>query len=54
MQTCLNKYEWPSGNLCESNGQTNVLKILHFYIQDLIDSSKEKMFSYMPDLKNYK
>ena len=54
IQSCLNKYEWPSGNLCEKNSRHEALKILHSYIQDLINSSKEKMLSYLPELKNYK
>ena len=54
IQSCLNKYEWPSGNLCEVNSQPEILKVLHSYIQSLINSSKEKMLSYLPELKNYK
>ncbi len=54
IQSCLNKYEWPSGNLCEVNSRPETLKILHSYIQGLINSSKEKMLSYLPELKNYK
>ena len=54
IQSCLNKYEWPSGNLCEVNSRPEILKALHSYIQGLINSSKEKMLSYLPELKNYK
>ena len=54
VQSCLNKYDWPSGNLCEVNSQPEILKVLHSYIQSLINSSKEKMLSYLPELKNYK
>ena len=54
IQSCLNKYEWPSGNLCEVNSRPEILKVLHSYIQGLINSSKEKMLSYLPELKNYK
>ena len=54
IQSCLSKYEWPSGNLCEVNSRPETLKILHSYIQGLINSSKEKMLSYLPELKNYK
>ena len=54
IQSCLNKYEWSSGNLCEVNSRPETLKILHSYIQGLINSSKEKMLSYLPELKNYK
>ena len=54
MASCLNKYEWPSGNLCEVNSRTETLKVLHSFIQGLINSSKEKMLSYLPELKNYK
>ncbi len=53
IQSCLNKYEWPSGNLCEANSQTELLNVLHQYIHDLIASSKEKIVSYLPELKNY-
>ena len=54
IQSCLNKYDWPSGNLCEVNSRPEILKVLHSYIQGLINSSKEKMLSYLPELKNYK
>ncbi len=54
IQSCSNKYEWPSGNLCEINSQPEILKVLHSYIQGLINSSKEKMLSYLPELENYK
>ena len=54
IQSCLNKYEWPSGTLCEVNSRPDTLKVLHSYIQGLINSSKEKMLSYLPELKNYK
>ena len=54
IQSCLNKYEWPSGNLCEVNSRQEILKVLHSYILGLINSSKEKMLSYLPELKNYK
>ena len=54
IQSCLNKYDWPSGNLCEINSRPKILKALHSYIQGLINSSKEKMLSYLPELKNYK
>ena len=54
IQSCLNKYEWPSGNLCEVNSRPEILKVLHSYIQGLINSSEEKMLSYLPELKNYK
>ena len=54
IQSCLNKYEWPSGNLCEINSRPEILKVLHSYIQGLINSSKEKMLSYLPELENFK
>ena len=53
VQSCLNKYEWPSGNFCEANSQPELLNVLHQYIHDLIASSKEKIVSYLPELKNY-
>ena len=54
IQSCLNKYEWPSGNLCEANSRPEILKVLHFYIQSLINGSKEKLLLYLPELKSYK
>ena len=54
IQSCLNKYDWPSGNLCEINSRPKILKALHSYIQGLINSSKEKMLSYLPELKQNK
>lgn len=54
IQSCSNKYEWPSGNLCETTNKLEVLKMVHSYIQDLINSCKEKMLFYLPEIKNYK
>lgn len=54
IQACTNKYLWPSGNLCELDSRPATLKVLHDYIQGLIDSSKEKMISYLPELQHYK
>ena len=54
IQSCSNKYEWPSGNLCETANKSEVFKMVHSYIQDLINSCKEKMLFYLPEIKNYK
>ena len=54
LKNCRNKYAWPSGHMCENNSDSNLAYSLKQYIQDLIDFSKEKMFTYSPILKEYK
>ena len=54
LKNCRNKYAWPSGYICENNKDSDVVKSLKKYIQDLIDFSKEKMFEYSSILEDYK
>jgi len=54
LKNCRNKYDWPSGNICEKKTNSDTLAMIKKYIQDLLDDSKEKMFSYSTILKEYK
>ena len=54
IKNCRNKYAWPAGNICELDILSDMSAILKKYIQDLIDFSKEQMFTYSPILKEYK
>ena len=53
LKNCRNKYAWPSGNMCELDILSDMSDVLKKYIQDLIDFSKEKMFTYSPILQEY-
>ena len=53
LKNCRNKYAWPRGNICEIDSDSELADSLKKYIQDLIDFSKEKMFTYSPILKEY-
>jgi len=54
LKNCRNKYAWPSGHMCDIDRASDLADSLKKYIQDLIDFSKEKMFTYSPILKEYK
>ena len=54
LKNCRNKYAWPSGHMCDIDRVADLSDALKKYIQDLIDFSKEKMFTYSPILKEYK
>ena len=54
LKNCRNKYAWPSGYICDIDSDSDLADSLKKYIQDLIDFSKEKMFTYSPILKEYK
>ena len=54
LKNCRNKYAWPSGHMCDIDRASDLADSLKKYIQDIIDSCKEKMFTYSPILKEYK
>ena len=54
LKNCRNQYAWPSGHMCDIDRVADLSDALKKYIQDLIDFSKEKMFTYSPILKEYK
>ena len=54
LKNCRNKYAWPSGNICEIDRAADLSDALKKYIQDLIDFSKEQMFTYSSILEEYK
>ena len=54
LKNCRNKYNWPAGSICEIDTMSEMRNMLKMYIQDLLDFSKEKMFSYSSVLEKYK
>ena len=54
IKNCRNKYAWPSGHMCELDILSDMSNILKKYITDLIDFSKEQMFTYSSILEKYK
>lgn len=54
LKNCRNKYAWPSGNICNIDRASDLSAALKDYIQDLINFSKEQMFSYSSILEEYK
>ena len=54
LKNCRNKYAWPSGNICEIDRAADLSDALKKYIQDLINFSKEQMFTYSSILEEYK
>ena len=54
IKNCRNKYAWPSGHMCELDILSDMSNILKKYITDLIDFSKEQMFTYSSILEEYK
>ncbi|MBR1825988.1 MAG: hypothetical protein IJ770_05320 [Alphaproteobacteria bacterium] len=53
LKNCRNKYAWPSGSICDIDRASDLSASLRNYIQDLIDFSKEQMFSYSSILEEY-
>lgn len=54
LKNCRNKYAWPSGHICEDKSDSDLADSLKKYIQDLIDFTKEQMFTYSSILEEYK
>ena len=53
LKNCRNKYAWPSGHMCEFDMLSDMRHALATYIQNLIDSCKEKMIKYSSILEKY-
>ena len=54
MKTCQNKYNYPSGNLCDINNPTNTSIKLKKIINEMILDCKIKIQNYLPHIKYYK
>ncbi len=54
MKSCQNKYNSPSGNLCDINSSKNSSLILKKILNEMIQDCKIKIQNYLPYIKYYK
>ena len=54
MKACQNKYNYPSGNLCDINSSTSSSLILKKILNEMIQDCKIKIQNYLPYIKYYK